>query len=271
MHYQWPRAGEVQIMGILNLTPDSFSDGGQFLARDTALRHAEQMLSDGADIIDIGGESTRPGADSVSLQQELDRVMPVIEALRALPVVLSVDTQKAAVMNAALQAGVHIVNDVNALGDENAVQIVVHHQAAVVLMHMQGLPRTMQHNPHYDDVTREVQQFLQQRVEVCVQAGLHPDRIALDPGFGFGKSLQHNVQLLRELKQFTRSTHSIVIGLSRKSLIGQLTGAEVGARVNGSVVLAQIALQHGARILRVHDVKETKEMLTLWQAVNENK
>lgn len=256
-------------MGILNTTPDSFSDGGQFHARDAALRHAEQMLKDGADILDIGGESTRPGAEAVSLQQELDRVLPVIEALRSFPVVLSIDTQKAAVMAAALRAGAQIINDVNALRDSNAVQIAAQHQAAVVLMHMQGQPRTMQHNPHYDDVTQAVQHFLQQRVEVCVQAGLGADRIALDPGFGFGKSLQHNVQLLKELTQITALPHAIVVGLSRKSMIGQLTGANVNERVNGSVVLAQMAVQRGARILRVHDVKATKEMLTLWQAVNQ--
>ncbi len=269
MKYVWPRGNAIHIMAIVNVTPDSFSDGGHFYARDAALRHAEQMLQEGADILDIGGESTRPGATPVSAQQELDRVMPVIEVLQSWPVVLSIDTQKTTVMQAALNAGVAIVNDVNAVRDDGAMRTVVHHQAAVVLMHMLGQPRTMQCDPHYDDVTQDVRQFLLARAHDCVQAGLSPDRIALDPGFCFGKTVQHNLQLLRELNQFSSLPYATVAGLSRKSMIGQLTGAAVDARVNGSVVLAQIAVQNGARILRVHDVKATKEMVTLWQAVNQ--
>ncbi len=268
MFYRWPADGTVHVMGILNVTPDSFSDGGRFQTQDAALRQAETMVNDGADILDIGGESTRPGAQAVSAQEELDRVMPIIERLRDWPVALSIDSSKTAVMAAALRAGASIVNDVAALRADGALALVAQHRAAICLMHMQGEPRTMQQQPQYDDVADEVYQFLTTRVAACVAAGITRDRIAIDPGFGFGKSLQHNLTLLRELPRLGDLQLPILVGLSRKSLIGQLTQAPVDQRVIGSVVLAHIAVQQGARIVRVHDVKATRDMLTIWQAVH---
>lgn len=266
MHYQWPSAGSVHIMGIINTTPDSFSDGGRFLAPDKALAQAELLLKDGADLLDIGGESTRPGAQAVSAQEELDRVMPVLTALRALAVPLSIDTSKPVVMRAAIEAGVAIVNDVNALGADGAIDCVANSTVAVCLMHRQGDPQTMQLNPHYHDVVAEVGAYLSERARCCVAAGIERSRLALDPGFGFGKNLSDNLRLLRHLPTLTQHG-PVLVGLSRKRLLGEVLGRAVDERLLGSVVLALLAAQNGARVLRVHDVKETREALTLWQAV----
>lgn len=265
--FVWPTAGAPLVMGILNVTPDSFSDGGRYHARDAASYRAEQLLAEGADIIDIGGESTRPGAAAVSEQQELDRVLPVIEAVAALGALISVDTSRTAVMRAAWVAGARIVNDVRALADDGAVAFVAAVQSAICLMHMQGEPRSMQQQPHYQDVVAEVRAFLRQRAAECEAAGLARSQICLDPGFGFGKSTAHNLRLLRELPQLCADGYPVLAGLSRKSLIGQLTGAPVEQRLAGSVALALLAAQRGARVLRVHDVKETRQALQLWLAM----
>lgn len=254
-------------MAILNVTPDSFSDGGRYAAPALLRPRLEQLLADGADIIDIGGESTRPGAEPVSIQQELDRVMPAIEQALALGAVVSIDTRHPEVMAAALAAGVGIINDVNALQAPGAMALVSQYQPAVCLMHMQGEPRSMQQQPHYDDVVSEVNAFLVQRASSCRQAGLPAEKICLDPGFGFGKSASHNLQLLYALPTLAATGYPVLAGLSRKSLIGHVTGAPVAERLVGSVALALLAAQRGARVLRVHDVKETKQVLQLWLAM----
>ena len=256
------------VMGILNVTPDSFSDGGRFVARDDALRQAETMLDEGAAIIDIGGESTRPGAADVSADAELDRVIPVIEALRDItgrP--LSIDTSKAAVMRAAAEAGADMINDVRALREEGALEMAAALDISVCLMHMQGQPRTMQEDPAYQDVTAEVGAFLSQRTAACIDAGIARDRIVLDPGFGFGKSLAHNVELLANLRQLAALGQPLLVGLSRKSALGVLTGREVGDRMAASVGAAVIAILNGASIVRAHDVAETVDGLKIAQAV----
>ena len=265
--FTWPRSGPPLLMGIINATPDSFSDGGRYLQRDAAVRHAEQLMAAGADILDIGGESTRPGAAPVSVQQELDRVLPVIEAVHQLGAVISVDTSRTAVMQAALAAGARIINDVRALADDGAMALVAAQRVPVCLMHMQGEPRSMQVQPHYRDVLTEVAEFLQQRTAQCLAAGIAAEQICLDPGFGFGKTTTHNLQLLKGLPAICRLGYPVLAGLSRKRLIGDVTGAPVEQRVIGSVALALLAAQNGARILRVHDVKETKQVLQLWLAM----
>jgi dihydropteroate synthase len=245
-------------MGVLNVTADSFSDGGRFQALDAALAHGRALFAAGAGIIDVGGESTRPGADPVSLQQELDRVLPVIERLSGeLDVVVSIDTMKPDVMRAAVAAGAGLVNDVNALQAEGALAAVAATRAAVCLMHMQGTPRTMQAAPHYEDVVNEVHAFLRQRAAACVAAGIAAARIALDPGFGFGKTLQHNLTLLAGLPQLAAGEYPLLVGLSRKSMLQKLLGRPVEQRLAGSLALATIAALHGARIIRCHDVAET--------------
>lgn len=251
------------IMGILNVTPDSFSDGGQFQQLEAAQKQAEQMLASGADIIDVGGESTRPGANPVSLQQELDRVLPVIELLKKeLGAVVSVDTYKPEVMQAAIALGVDMVNDVNALQAEGALELVVKHQVPVCLMHKQGTPAQMQQSPQYESVVDEVIAFLQQRAEVCEQAGLGKSKIILDPGFGFGKTIVHNIELFEELDQLIMLKYPVLVGVSRKSMIGQLMGnVPPEERMLGSVTAAVIAALKGAQLLRVHDVKETRQAL----------
>ncbi len=256
-------------MGILNLTPDSFSDGGRFLARDDALRHAEQMLADGAAIIDIGGESTRPGAQPVSLEQELDRVVPVIQALAGeIPVPISVDTFKPEVMREAVAAGAGMINDILALQSPGALQAVADTAVPVCLMHMQGEPRTMQADPQYEDVVADVLRFLAQRRDACLAAGIRRDRILLDPGFGFGKTLEHNYTLLKHLDQFSSLETPILVGISRKSMIGALLGGvPVDQRVQGSVAAAVVAVMQGAAIIRAHDVRETVEALKVAAAV----
>lgn len=261
--------GRPRVMGILNLTPDSFSDGGRFLARDDALRHAEQMLADGAAIIDIGGESTRPGAQPVSLEQELDRVVPVIQALAGeIPVPISVDTFKPEVMREAVAAGAGMINDILALQSPGALQAVADTAVPVCLMHMQGEPRTMQADPQYEDVVADVLRFLTQRRDACLAAGIRRDRILLDPGFGFGKTLEHNYTLLKHLDQFSSLETPILVGISRKSMIGALLGGvPVDQRVQGSVAAAVVAVMQGAAIIRAHDVRETVDALKVAAAV----
>lgn len=260
---------QVQIMGILNVTPDSFSDGGRFQHHEQAIAHAHEMVEAGASIIDIGGESTRPGAPEVPLQQELDRVIPLLEALLPqCPVPISVDTSKAQVMLAAANAGASMINDVFALRQEGALAAAATTGLPVCLMHMQGQPRTMQQAPEYQDVVIEVKQFLQQRMDACVAAGIDRERIVLDPGFGFGKTLEHNVGLLRDLAQFESLGAPVLAGISRKSMIGQITGREVDERVYGSVLAAFYAMQQGARIIRVHDVAATRDAVRLFEALN---
>jgi dihydropteroate synthase len=256
------------VMGIINVTPDSFSDGGIYNRFDAALRQAEQMLSDGAMILDIGGESTRPGAAEVAESEELARVVPVISALRQrFDCAISVDSSKASVMSAAIQAGADMINDVRALREPGSLEVAVKCQVPVCLMHMQGAPRNMQHAPNYQDVVTEVMQFLLQRANACEQAGLAKKHIILDPGFGFGKSLNHNYRLLNQLSQFTDSGYPVLAGMSRKSMIGQLLNIQLGERLAGSLACATIAAIKGARIIRVHDVKETVQAVRVVTAM----
>ena len=255
------------IMGILNITPDSFSDGGVFLARERALAHAEAMVAAGADIIDIGGESTRPGATPVSLDEELARVIPVIEALLTrMPTPISVDTAKPGVMAEAVAAGATMVNDVNALQADGALTLCAKLQVPVCLMHRQGTPTTMQQRPLYADVVREVGEFLRARVAACVEAGIPRERLVIDPGFGFGKTPAHNLELLRRLRELTGLGLPILVGLSRKSMIGALLGLPVERRLHASLALALLAVQNGAQVVRAHDVAATKEVLDMYAA-----
>lgn len=256
------------VMGIVNVTPDSFSDGGRHLRLDAALAHAQQLLAEGADMLDIGGESTRPGAVPVGAQEELDRVIPVLEALRGASVPLSIDTRKPEVMRAALKAGAALVNDIGALQEAGALESVSASDAAVCLMHKQGDPQTMQVQPQYADVVGEVKAFLQARTAAAVAAGIARERIIIDPGFGFGKALGHNLALLRELESFKGLGAPILAGLSRKSMLGAITGQDVGHRLPASVAAALIAVQRGAAIVRVHDVRATVDALKVWHAVN---
>jgi len=256
------------VMGIVNVTPDSFSDGGRHLLRDAALAQAQQLIAEGADILDIGGESTRPGAQPVSVQQELDRVLTVIEGLRGAPVPISIDTCKPQVMQAAIAAGVQMVNDINALQDAAALSAVAASDVAVCLMHKQGDPQSMQAQPQYQDVMAEVGSFLRERIAAAEAAGIARARIVIDPGFGFGKTLAHNLALLRELEKLRELGVPILAGLSRKSMLGAITGREVGDRISASVAAALIAVQRGAHIVRVHDVRETVDALKIWNAVN---
>ena len=256
-------------MGILNLTPDSFSDGGRFVARDAALCHAEAMVEEGAAIIDIGGESTRPGAQPVSVDEELARVVPVIETLAGeISTPISVDTSKPEVMHEAVAVGAGLVNDVLALRQEGAVETAAGLQVPICLMHMQGEPRTMQQNPQYRDVVSDVAAFLAERVTVCEAAGIGRERLLLDPGFGFGKTLEHNLSLLKHLKQLESLGLPLLVGISRKSMIGSLlNGAPVDERVVGSVAAAVLAVVRGAAIIRAHDVGQTVAALKVAAAV----
>lgn len=255
------------VMGIINVTPDSFSDGGQHFNRDAALTHAWQLIAEGADILDIGGESTRPNAEPVSEQQELDRVMPIIEGLRGAPVPLSIDTWKSAVMRTAIAAGATLVNDVNALQDDGALEVVANSTAHVCLMHKQGTPQTMQQQPRYDNVLDEVSDFLRHRIAASEAAGIPRERILIDPGFGFGKTLEHNLTLLRHLRHFTQLNVPLLAGISRKSMLGTITGQDEQHRLPASLAAALLAAQQGARIIRVHDVRATVDVLKVWQAV----
>jgi dihydropteroate synthase len=257
------------VMGIVNVTPDSFSDGGRHATTEAAIAHAHLLIEQGADILDIGGESTRPGALAVGIQEELDRVMPVIEGLRGAPVPISVDTFKPEVMHAAIAAGVQMVNDINALQDAAAMREVAASNVAICLMHKQGDPQTMQAQPHYQHVLAEVGEFLHDRIAAAEAAGIQRDRIVIDPGFGFGKTLAHNLVLLRELDRLAGYGAPVLAGLSRKSMLGALTGRDVGQRMPASLAAALIAVQRGAKIVRVHDVRETVDVLKVWRAVNE--
>ncbi len=258
-------------MGIVNVTPDSFSDGGQHWQRDAAIAHAQQLIGGGADMLDIGGESSRPGAPPVCVQEELDRVMPVIESLRGVPVPISVDTWKPEVMREALAGGATMVNDINALQQEGALEAVAASGAGVCLMHKQGAPQTMQVQPHYQDVVREIKDFLRVRIAAAQVAGIARDRIVADPGFGFGKTLAHNLELLHRLDEFAELGVPLLAGLSRKSMLGTLTGADVTQRMPASVAAALLAIMRGARIVRVHDVGATVDALKVWEAVNEDR
>jgi dihydropteroate synthase len=256
------------IMGILNITPDSFSDGGIFLSHDAAVARALAMVEEGADLVDVGGESTRPGAQAVPVQEELDRVIPVIEAIaRAVPVPISIDTSKPEVMHAAVTAGAGFINDVRALRESGAVETAAALQVPVCLMHMQGEPRSMQQHPVYSDIAIEVRDFLQKRIDVCIAAGIPRQRIVLDPGFGFGKTADHNLDLLRRLGVLRALGMPILVGLSRKSMIGTLFELPVTQRLHASVALALIAVQNGATIVRVHDVRATREAIRTLEAV----
>ncbi len=258
-----------RIMGILNVTPDSFSDGGRFADRDQAIMHALAMVAQGADIIDIGGESTRPGATPVALQQELDRVIPVIEALKErICVPMSIDTSKPEVMRAAVAAGAGMINDVRALALEGAMDAAAALDVPICLMHMQGEPMQMQIAPHYEDVISEVKRFLADRVFAAQMAGIDKKRLLIDPGFGFGKSYEHNLALLGRLRDFAMIDQPLLVGVSRKRMIGTMIGREAPAeRVIGSVAAALIAAQSGAAILRVHDVAETRDALAVLAAL----
>lgn len=256
------------IMGILNVTPDSFSDGGKFVDPEVALRHARAMTEAGATLIDVGGESTRPGAAQVNVADELARVLPVIEALAADRLLVSVDTSKPEVMQAAAAAGAVMINDVRALQEPGALAAVAATDLAVCLMHMQGAPRTMQDNPRYRDVVTDVAEFLQARVEVCEQAGIARERMLVDPGFGFGKTLQHNLALLQGLPHLDELGTPLLVGLSRKSMLEAITGRPVAERLAGSLALAMLSAQAGAHIIRVHDVAETRDVLAVLAASN---
>ena len=256
------------VMGIVNVTPDSFSDGGKFFARDSAIAHARQLIEDGADMLDIGGESTRPGAAPAGLQEELDRVMPVLEAVRNNGVPISIDTQKPEVMKAAIAAGASMINDVNALQAEGAIDACRHASVAVCLMHRQGTPATMQLQPEYDDVVGEVSAFLRARASACERAGILPTRIVIDPGFGFGKTVEHNFTLLRELISLVQFGYPVLAGFSRKNSLGTVTGRPVEARLAASLAAAMIAAQNGATILRVHDVAGTVDVLKVLAATS---
>jgi len=258
-----------RVMGILNVTPDSFADGGHHLDPSRALDHAREMIGDGAAIIDIGGESTRPGAQPVSEAEELERVIPLVAALAGEGALVSVDTMKPGIMRAGIAAGAAMVNDVRALQARGALEAVAASSAAVCLMHMRGEPRTMQADPHYEDVVREVGDFLLERALTCEAAGIARDRIVIDPGFGFGKTLSHNLELLRSLSALTETGYPVLAGLSRKATIGRITGRDVGDRMAGSVAAALAAVARGASIVRVHDVRETVDALNVWCAVDE--
>ena len=256
-------------MGILNVTPDSFSDGGQFVSEDRALQQSHDMVRDGAAIVDVGGESTRPGAQEVSVEEERQRVLPIINSIhQELPdTIISIDSSKPEVMADAIAAGAHLVNDVNALRAPGAVDVIADSNVAICLMHMQGEPRTMQNDPQYNNVVEDVFEFLQRRIEVCIKAGINKNRIIVDPGFGFGKTLQHNLLLLKNLYRFKELGVALLVGVSRKSMIGAILDKPVDQRLIGSTSLAALAAWLGADILRVHDVAATSDALKTVNAV----
>ncbi len=257
------------IMGVVNVTPDSFSDGGHYLQTAAAVAHARQLLAEGADMLDIGGESTRPGAASVALDEERQRVLPVLAALADTGVPLSVDTSKPELMREAVAAGASMINDVHGFEAAGAWAAVVASGCAICIMHRQGSPATMQQAPQYGDVVAEVGRYLELRVAAAERAGIARERLVIDPGFGFGKTLEHNLALLRGMGRLALPGVPVLAGLSRKSMIGALTGRDIGERVFGSVAAALIAVQHGASIVRVHDVAATRDALAVWNTVNE--
>jgi len=258
------------VMGIVNVTPDSFSEHGTHARRDAAIAHARQLIAEGADIVDIGGESTRPGASEVDEAEELRRVLPVLEQLAGTGTPVSVDSRKGQVMRRAIAAGASMINDVNALRAPGAIAAVAESNVAVCLMHMQGEPATMQTNPAYDDVVGEVRAFLADRVAACRAAGIGDDRLVIDPGFGFGKTVEHNLSLLARLREFATLGLPVLVGLSRKGTLGKLTGRPVGERVPASIAAALMAVARGAAIVRVHDVAATVDALKVWHAVAGN-
>jgi dihydropteroate synthase len=252
------------IMGVVNVTPDSFSDGGQFLDPAAAIAHALELVSEGAGILDVGGESTRPGAQPVAADEELRRVLPVIEGVRSAGAAISVDTSKASVAAAAIDAGATIVNDVTALrGDPEMAGLVADRGVECCLMHMLGTPRTMQRDPHYEDVVGEVKAFLEERIEVAAAAGIEEERLLLDPGIGFGKTVEHNLELLRRLDELVSLGRPVVIGTSRKSFLGRITGREVDERIAGTIATNVLAFERGARVFRVHDVAPVRDALAV--------
>jgi dihydropteroate synthase len=258
-----------KVMGIVNVTPDSFSDGGLFLSQNNAFKHAKQLIAEGADIIDIGGESTRPGAEPVSIQEELDRVIPLVEKIRAeFSVSISVDTSKSLVMREAIAAGVDIINDIMALtGEDSIAAVAASDTVKVCLMHMQGEPRTMQKNPKYDNVIEDIKAFLLMRTQACVNAGIASNRIIIDPGFGFGKTVVHNLLLMKNLQVFSQLGYPVLVGISRKSFIGNILNKQVTERLYGSLALAVLAVSKGANIIRTHDVAATVDALKMTDSV----
>ncbi len=257
-----------RVMGVLNVTPDSFSDGGRFLDRELALRHAERLVDEGADVLDVGGESTRPGAKPVSLDEESTRVLPLIERLRAeFDVPISIDTSKPELMSLAVAAGAKLINDVSALSAPRAIEVLAPLDVPICLMHMQGEPRTMQQAPQYGDVVADIIKYLGDRVVACEAGGICRQRLLIDPGFGFGKSLQHNLAVLSRLREFANLRLPLLVGLSRKSMLGRLTNRPVEERLAASVAAAVVAVERGAQIVRVHDVAATVDALQVWQAV----
>lgn len=263
-------AGRPLLMGVLNVTPDSFSDGGRFLRAEAAIAHARRLVADGADLLDIGGESSRPGAAPVGEDEELGRILPVLEALRDVPVPISVDTRRPRVMRAALAAGAAMINDIEALEAPGALEAVAGSTCAVCLMHKRGDPATMQQDPVYADVVGEVKAYLAARIAACEAAGIARERIVADPGFGFGKTAAHNLELLRRLAEFAALGVPIVSGWSRKSTLGAITGRPAGERLAASLAAALLSAQAGATILRVHDVRETRDALAVWLAMRAN-
>jgi dihydropteroate synthase len=253
-----------QIMGILNVTPDSFSDGGQFFGEDVALKQAKQMVADGATIVDVGGESTRPGATTVSVEREIERVIPVIEAIESeIDVVISIDTSKPEVMRAAIAAGAGLINDVQALRVNGALDAAFELEVPVCLMHAQGTPKTMQERPHYEDVVAEVTSFLLKRVEICEARGIKRNKLIVDPGFGFGKRARHNLRLMKYLERIVHLDLPVLVGISRKSIIGELLKVPMEERLAGSLAMASLAVWKGAKLIRTHDVKETAQAVKL--------
>ncbi len=255
------------LMGVVNVTPDSFSDGGKYGSLDSALAHARALIEEGADILDIGGESTRPGAEPVLLTEERRRVLPVIEALADCGVPVSVDTRKPELMAEAIRAGASMVNDIGALEEPSALEILARSRAGVCVMHKHGDPQTMQQNPAYAEVVTEVRDYLADRVRAATNAGIARERIVIDPGFGFGKTYEHNLALLRRLPELTALELPVLVGLSRKAMLGRITGRSAGERVHASVAAALFAAQQGAHILRVHDVTATRDALAVWAAL----
>lgn len=259
------------IMGVVNVTPDSFSDGGHYLDPATAIAHARRLIDEGADLIDIGAESTRPGARGVSADQELSRLLPVLEGLRNLPIPISVDTAKPEVMRAAIGEGVAMINDVTALRSSGAMETVSASDAGICLMHMQGEPRSMQREPRYSNVVAEVKAFLVERVAAAEARGIARERIVIDPGFGFGKTVAHNFELLRNLERFAETGLPVMAGWSRKSTLGAVTGRGAAERLPAGIAAALLAAQHGARILRVHDVAATRDALAVLAATDQGR
>ena len=270
--YRFPLIGEKCkpiVMGVLNVTPDSFSDGGQFNSLDGAISHAEQMIQDGVDIIDIGGESSRPGAKALSLDEELRRLMPVIYALRDCGTPLSIDTYKPAVMREAILAGVDMINDIKGFQFNESLAAVADGNVGLCIMHMQSTPTEMQLKPQYDDVNQEVLDFLRHRVDECERAGISTNRICIDPGFGFGKTLAHNISMFQNIEKYqTELGLPLLAGVSRKSMLGEITGKAIERRLAGSLAGALAAIARGAKIVRVHDVAETVDAIKVWQSLN---